>query len=119
MIIKKVDLHWYVLYHDFNQRKIRKYDVLKDTAPIIADMIKKQKITNREDFKKALKSELMYTYWSRAEYEILVGDLFLTKDNTDKWLKEASKVDIWSQIEPNLDIMVDYIIDKMQIKFEG
>lgn len=118
MIIKRANLHWYVINKDFNSETVKQYDVLGGTEEKIAKMIKKRKIKTREQFKENLKISLMSRYWSRCEYEILVGDIFLNDDNLEQWLKNASKVDIWFQIEPNLDIMVDYIIDKMQIKFE-
>ena len=110
MKIKNVKLEWYVLNHDSNADKIKHYNIFHtNSTQEIADRIKKQKITTYEQFKESMKREFMYHYWSKTECEILVSGLF----NQSK----QEKIDIWYQIEPNLDRILEYIIKEMAIDF--
>lgn len=110
MKVKNVDMCWKVLYHDFNGRKIKPYNILGNSfAEDLAARIKKDKIVNREQLKDYLKKDFMYHYWSKSEFEIAVGGLHSTHP------EEFEKIDIWYQIEMNFDNIVDYIIDKMQL----
>ena len=51
----------------------------------------------------------MYYYWSKSECEFFISDLHGN---------DYEKIDIWRQIEPNLNNIVDYINLKMDLKFE-
>lgn len=103
-------LKWYVLHQNFNKEEIEFYNVLQGWEERIRKA--RKKVKTKTEFKEWLKKEFMYYYWSRSEYEIVVGGLF------SKYPKEFKKVDIWSQIEPNLDIITDYIIKEMKFKFK-
>lgn len=103
-------LKWYVLHQSFNKEEIEFYNVLQGWEERIRKA--RKKVKTKTEFKEWLKKEFMYYYWSRSEYEIVVGGLF------SKYPKEFKKVDIWSQIEPNLDIITDYIIKEMKFKFK-
>lgn len=47
----------------------------------------------------------MYSFWSKAEYEIMIGDLFETDCNKlEKW-------DVYDQILPNLEQLCRYILN--------
>ena len=110
--MKKPILEWNVLLHDFNSSKIRKYNVLNDDYIInsIKKAIKKQEIKNYAEFKEFIARKFMAQYWSRTEYEILVSGLF----DIDK----AEKIDVWYQIEMNLDNIAEYMINKLKLKIE-
>lgn len=101
-------LQWYVLREDFSTREVKHYNALKGWEEYIKKA--RKKCETREDFKIWLRKELMYHYWSKAECEIQVAGLFANKDEHFK------KIDIWYQLEPNLDTMVDYIIKEMKFK---
>lgn len=103
-------LKWYVLHQNFNKEEIEFYNVLQGWEERIRKA--RKKVKTKTEFKEWLKKEFMYYYWSRSEYEIVVGGLF------SEYPKEFKKVDIWSQIEPNLDIITDYIIKEMKFKFK-
>ena len=108
--MKNVDLQWNVLFHDFNSDKIVKYNVLKDNTYLIDSIkkaIKKNEVTNFTELKELVTHKLRATYWSRAEYEILVSGLFTRK--------EPTKIDIWYQLEMNLDNLVEYLINKLKL----
>lgn len=111
MKIKNVRLTWNVLNHDSNNDKIINYNIFwKDSSKEIADRIKKNKITTYEEFRNSMKSMFMHDFWSRTECEIMVSGLFSKS--------EAEKIDIWRQIEMNLDRILEYIIKEMEIDFE-
>ena len=58
-----------------------------------------------DKFKEELKSDLMYAFWSKREYEISVGDL------CEGDIAKYQKIDVYSQVLPNLDILAEYIIE--------
>lgn len=72
------NLVWNVYYFNCNAQKIEKYNVLggKYFLDELKKMIKKHK--DKNDFIEALKNEMMYRYWSRAEYELIIK---ITSDN--------------------------------------
>ena len=51
----------------------------------------------------------MYNYWSKSEYEFLISDI---------WGMDYEKVDVWRQIEPNLNQIVEYVNSRMDLQFE-
>jgi hypothetical protein len=52
---------------------------------------------------------------SKAEYEVLVTDLF-PRDYED-FCNRAIKIDIWYQLEPNIDKIVKYIMEELRLEF--
>lgn len=118
MKIKNVNLEWNVLHLDFNSKKACKYNVMHSDFPErIAKAIRSPKgsyrhIDNREDLKEWLKRELMYYYWCKSEHEYVIGGLFNHEE------KDLQKLDIWFQLEMNLDRIVDYVIKEMNISFK-
>ena len=116
MKIKNANLEWYAFRYDWNSHKLVFINVLYGMEEEIAKKIRKgnketyKPVTNYDTFKDYIKCELMYHYWSKAEHETMIGDLFCKED-------ELEKHDIWWQLEPNLDRICEYIINTMQIKF--
>lgn len=103
--MKKVNLEWYAFRKDFNSRKLKKVNVLNSyRIDEILKRIKKEKAKTYEEIKEIIKRELMYYYWSKSEHEVLISGLF------DNNLENAEKIDIWYQLEPNLDRIVEYFI---------
>lgn len=113
MKVKNVNLEYYVLVYDWNSKKIINYNVMRIlNLDTIHKKILKKEITNYGEFKEYIRKEFMYRFWSKSEYEVLVGDLIFNKDTFEK-------IDAYRQIEMNLDLIVKYVIDEMQIKFYG
>lgn len=102
-------LKWYVLKENSATRKVEPYNVLANWDDTLKKLRKKCK--TKDEFKALLKREFMYYYWSKAECEILVCGLF---NNSEEHIQ---KIDIWSQLEPNLDIITDYIISTLKFRF--
>lgn len=93
-------LEFYVLAEDFNKSTTRMINIfqhsyIRERIPVLVNQYK-----NMELFKKELLELFKYCYKSKREYEIFV----YVRD-------KANKVDIYSQIEPNIDLIGRYIIE--------
>lgn len=111
--MKKVELSWNVMLHDFNADKIVKYDVLKNNDYLvdrIKKAIKKGEITKYDELKELVTHILRATYWSRTEYEIMVSGIHTRR--------EPEKLDAWFQLEMNLDNLCEYLNDKLKLNIE-
>lgn len=112
MKIKNVNLKWYALIWNNNTKKLERHNILH--SYLVEDIHKKilrKKIKSRDELKEYMRSYLMYHYWSKCEYELYVG-YHCSK------MEELQKIDVWYQLEMNLDRIVDYIIKEMRIVFK-
>lgn len=111
--VKDYNLKWYVLLHDFNNDRIVKYNILENNKDLIDEIVKSvknKKITNYNDLKEMVTRKLKSIYWSRTEYEILVSGLFSKN--------EPEKIDVWYQLELNLDNLIEYLISKLNLNIK-
>lgn len=93
-------IEWYVYYHDSNKQKIIKWNIFNHGSfKKEVDMLLKEKI-DKDDFSEKLKREVMYYFWSKCEYEIILSP----------WTGRADdiKIDVYDQIMMNFDRFVDY-----------
>lgn len=117
MKIKNIKLEWYAFVYDSNEHTLKHTNILFGMEEEIAKKIRRGKtdrykpVTNYETFKNWIQSILMFRYWSKSEYETVIGGLF---HHTEE---ELEKHDIWWQLEPNLDNICNMIIQKMEINF--
>ena len=109
MKIKNIKLEWYVLRWDSNSKKVVNYNILEWRKEDIAKEVKSGRVYNKSILREYLKTAFMYDYWSKTECEFFISDL-----NGNDY----EKIDIWRQIEPNLNNIVEYINTKMDLKFE-
>lgn len=109
MKVKNVNLEWYVLRWDFNSKKVINYNILQWRKEDIANEVRRKSIYNKSILKEYLKTTFMYDYWSKTECEFYISDL-----HGDDY----EKIDIWRQIEPNLDLIVEYVNSKMELGLE-
>lgn len=63
-------MEWLVKNYDCNRDKIEDYDVMTYLEKFLLEL-KKKKITG-EEFAKSIRSQLMYHFWSRCEYELII-----------------------------------------------
>lgn len=113
MRIKNKKLVWNVLLHDFNSDKIITYNVFSDEfKENLYKEYRKKKINNKLELKEYIKSKMMYRYWSRCEYEIAVGGIH------SKHPENFEKIDVYYQLEMNLDHIVDYINDYLEMNLD-
>jgi hypothetical protein len=64
---------------------------------------KYKKIDFKDAFAESMKSELMYYFWSKYEWEVCITELF------DGEKKAETKVDVYMQVMQNYDVFVDYV----------
>ena len=99
------NLKWYVLNYDFNAKKIENFNIFRSVRFTEGVQELLEHYITFEDFVEKLESELRYSFWSKREYEIFVGDAFETN------IENFEKIDIYSQVKPNVKILAKYIID--------
>lgn len=112
MAKRKVNLKWYVLLYDSTKRKIINYNVLEGYEEEIYNRYKKKKITNIKELKENLKVMLQSRYWSRCEYELIVGY------HISEYPDDFEKIDAFRQIEMNFDRIIEYINTEMQLNLK-
>ena len=94
---------WMVLYHNRNAKKIEPHNVLCHGG-VREGIVKATKhCKTKEEFAKELRSLLMYYYWSKAEWEIIVGPWCGDKDT-----KEI-KIDVFDQVMYNWELFLEYV----------
>lgn len=97
------DLKWYVYYHSINSQTIKTYNIFNHYG-FVQDIEKYfKKYKNKEEFAEKLKSSLMYYFWSKSEWEVLIYPWCGGRDT-----KEI-KIDVYDQVMNNWDIFVDYV----------
>lgn len=121
MKTKNAELKFYAFTYDWNTKSLEWTNVLGDRykehlVKALKTKTEERRIKNRDELKENLRQYLFSYYASRAEYEVLVGDL-LSEINPAKYVDEMVKLDVYNQVIKNLDVMVDYIINTMEIKF--
>lgn len=96
-------MEWNVFYHNVNSQEIIILNIFEHGG--FAKDVEKhlKKCTDKEAFVKEVKSSLMYFFWSKSEYEIIISPWCGGRNTKDK------KVDIYSQIMLNWDKFVDYV----------
>ena len=97
-------LVWNVFVDSFNEKHIKVHNI-SDHASFLQDCAKaaKKYKDDREGFEDAIKKELMYYYWSKCEWEIILTSWPVRKNFQD------AKVDVYSQVCLNWDVFIDYV----------
>lgn len=100
----KKKLEWYVYADNINRKTFEHFNVF-DHYRFSEDTKKnfKKNKDNFEEFKENLRRDLMYYFWSKCEWEIILSS----------WVgkSEEKKIDVFDQIEPNLEIFTKYVWD--------
>lgn len=126
---------WLVKLYDINARKIIDFNILKYLEPEIKKF-KKIAVLDKNIFEDLLRRRLMYQFWSRAEYELVLvrGNglqlmpLF-SRDKFDvisldvsedpfwlsfaswpkvRWHGDSAKLDVWQQVELQWENFLNY-----------
>ena len=123
---------WNVYREDFNRRTIVKYNIF-DHRSFAQDVNKllKEDIT-KDEFAEQLKQSLMYYFWCKSEYEVVISSwpVYIDKEELDrinieyeeynnKWghypykinvsPDVGKKIDIYSQVMMNWEQFVEYV----------
>lgn len=126
------DLAWNVYCNDFNGKKIKIFNIFKHSR-FCEDVEKHfKKYKDKEEFAEHLKHSLMYYYWSKCEWEVVITEwvphitteeLNRLNAEREKTLKEygrepyslyinpdvAAKIDVYDQVVNNWDVFLDYV----------
>lgn len=99
-------LEWNVIYFDFNGKKIDKYNIFTHGG-FLSDC-KKYARKYKDDkllFTEAVKRSVMYFFWARCEWEVLVCGFPPGFSDIQK------KIDVYDQVMMNWDKFADYVWD--------
>lgn len=96
------DMEWKVYTFDLNSRKLREFNVFHHAG--FRDDVQKElaRCQNVEDFAPKLKSSLMYYFWSKCEWEIVLKE-WCASNGTEV------KVDVYDQVMLNWDVFLEYV----------
>ena len=102
--LKFKDLEWNVFVEDFNNKKIRAYNIFNHYGFMsdCKDAWKKSK-KNFDEFAETIRKSLMYYYWSKCEWEIILSDW------PPSGLFKEEKVDVYQQIMLNWGPFINYL----------
>ena len=102
---KKPDLCWNVYNEDFNARKIVVFNIF-DHYRFVKDCAKELKKAkdDREAGEKIFKSNLMYFFWSKCEYEVVITPWI----NPKKSKEYDRKIDVYEQVMNNWHVFFEY-----------
>lgn len=97
-----------VIIYDCNHKKFEPYDIIPYFVQTYEELKEKKykKVPETfEEFKKFVREEGMYQFWSRCEYEIILVD----------WpgQKVEKKIDVWNQIEMNWDLVTKLVMEEV------
>ncbi len=97
-------LKWNVYYENVNSRKILPFNVFDHHFFLLGCAKIARRCTDKEEFGIEIKGELMYYYWSKCEWEILLTSWTRPEDT-----KSQVKIDAYHQIVLNYDHFIDYL----------
>lgn len=125
-------MHWNVYREDFNARKIEVFDIFRHHRfkAAVEKLLETQ--TDKTSFADDLKHELMYNFWCKCEYEVVITSWppYINTEDMQKLNAEckekeekygrlpyklninppcAEKVDVYSQVMLNWDAFLDYV----------
>lgn len=112
MKIKNVKLVWNVIYYDINKNIITYKNIFSSNFcdELHKYLVKLKKYTYN-DIKTYVDRWFAYYYMSRCEYEVIITNFSDTP-------RTSRKIDIYYQIQLNLDRICEYIIKEMHIEYE-
>lgn len=127
-----MELVYNVYYRSSNNNKIVKFNIFNhiDFYKAVLDNIKKYK--NKEEFAEAVRKDLLYYFWCKYEYEVVITSwpVYITSNELNKinklkeeFIKDYNreqyhhfikpdvelKIDIYEQVMMNFNIFIDYI----------
>ena len=125
-------MQWNVYVEDINSKKIKEFNIFKHNKFYegVKNILRICK--TKEEFSKSLKKEIMYYYWAKAEWEVIItswpphlsvnafNEMQEDVKNYEEQYGHAPytiplklnigvKVDVYDQIMLNYDVFVDYI----------
>lgn len=106
----KAELIFNAIYFDSNSDRLIAVNVLGDELKEkIHKNINNKKLNYYNDLADTIHQYLTYRYWCRTEYELNMSGLFK---------EEVFKVDIYSQVMINFELIVDYVNNTLNLGFK-
>ena len=101
-------LVWNVYAESFNRKEIVPYNIFEHSqfAEEVKNAFKKYK-DDFPSFEKSVKSNLRYYFWSKSEWEIILGPWLGQKHKDEMEIK----IDVADQVLLNWDIFIKYVWD--------
>ena len=136
--MRKYSLTYYVYVENINKRKIEKYNVLNDgIIDEFKKRMKEQNIVDKIKFSEMVEQVIMYHYWSRSEWEIILTswpphikteELAKLNNEVEQYqndygrepysltinLSTDEKIDVYDQIMMNWNIFIDYVWENLK-----
>lgn len=96
-------MEWNVIYHKTSTQTIEVFNIFQHSG-FYADVIEAfKKFAVKEDFAQRVKTSLMYYFWCKAEWEVLIFPWCGGKADSE------IKVDVYWQVMNNWNIFIDYV----------
>ena len=132
-----MNLEWNVFRHDVNKNKIVTFNIFNHWK-FNEDVQKSlKKFKDKDEFAEHLRRDLMYYFWSKCEYEVIITSFptYITMKELDSLNEERTlrkekygrdlvrisanldteiKIDIYTQVMNNWDIFLDYVWNSKQ-----
>lgn len=112
-----LELQWYVYRQDLNSGAIEPWNIFSH-GRFREDVLQNMKrflplpvqSCDRHDFVEHVHRDLMYYFWSKAEYEIVLKN----------WMGRdvEKKIDVYDQVMLNWPQFIAYLADKMNVKIQ-
>ena len=100
-------LTWNVYIEDINKRCIEVHNIFNHSR--FVDDLKKARNKFKDDkegFTEQLRRELMYYYWSKCEWEVIITSWPPPRPDSEF---DDMKIDVYDQILLNWRVFVDYV----------
>lgn len=101
----KTNLTWNVYVGDSNAREIIIHNIFNNSRFLddLKKAARKYKDTERDQFEDQMRKSMLYYYWSKCEWEVII-------DHWPRWDKfEDKKVDVYEQVRLNWGPFCDYV----------
>ena len=99
-------LTWNAYYEDFNGRRISTFNIFEHTAFFDGCVKAAKKCTTKEDFSEMVRREMMYYFWSKCEWEIILTSWPPTRPEVNF---RDEKIDVYDQVRLNWDVFIDWL----------
>ena len=104
-------MKWNIFYYNINARKIETFNIFNH-GRFREDVIRNLTIIeNKEEFAQTLKSNLMYYFWAKAEWELLFSP-WVGGDQE----KDSVKIDVYEQVMNNWEIFLNYVWENKDVQ---
>ena len=110
-------LEWKVFVYDVNDAKIKSYNIFEHYH-FRCDLVDIKNCEEKEVFAKEVKASLLYYFWGKCQWEIVLQAWPPSKRLDDDHFG-GEKVDVFSQVMLNWDRFIDYLWkNKHEIRLE-